>query len=232
MAVSVENKQKDPMTVEYVITEEQVSDLTPVDASRHPYVFWKRLIDVVLSVIGLVVLLVPMGIIALIAYIDDPGNVIFSQKRIGKGGKVFRLYKFRTMRLSTPKYVATGDMQNPNQYITRVGKILRKLSLDEIPQLVNVIKGDMSLVGPRPLIPSETPIHEMRQRFGAYTVRPGVTGLAQVNGRDTVEPADKVRYDVKYVESFGFGTDLKILFSTVPNVFSGKGVVEGKNKKQ
>ena len=104
--------------------------------------------------------------------------------------------------------------------------------MDEIPQLVNVIKGDMSLIGPRPLIPSETPIHDMRTRFGVYTVRPGVTGLAQINGRDTVLPAAKVRYDVKYVEKFGLGMDLKIIFSTIPKVFAGSGVVEGKTTKK
>lgn len=232
MAVPVVTFDTTPCTVDYVITEEEVKDLTPADASHHPYCIWKRILDVFLAVTGLLVLLIPMGIIALAAYIDDPGNVIFSQKRVGMNGRIFRLYKFRTMKLNTPKYVATGDMQNPNQYITRVGKILRKLSLDEIPQLINVVKGDMSLVGPRPLIPGERPIHDMRFRFGVYTVRPGVTGLAQVNGRDTVQPGAKVRYDLKYVQNFGFGMDCKIIFSTVPKVFSGSGVVEGKNTKQ
>ena len=232
MATSVETKQAPQRIVDYVITEEEVKDLKPVDASRKHYRFWKRLLDIILSFTGLLILLLPMLIIALIAYIDDPGNIIFSQKRIGRGGKEFRLYKFRTMRLDTPKYMATSDLQNPEQYITRVGKILRKLSLDEIPQLVNVLKGDMSLIGPRPLIPSEIPIHEMRTRFGVYTVRPGVTGLAQINGRDTVLPGAKVRYDVKYVEKFGIGMDLKIIFSTIPKVFAGSDVVEGKTTKK
>lgn len=230
MAVAVDFEKMES-TVDYVITEEEVKDLQPVDASKHPYGFWKELIDIYLAVMGVNVLLLPMAIIALLIYIDDPGKVIFSQDRVGRNGRIFRLYKFRTMKLDTPKYVATSEMQNPEQYITKVGKILRKLSLDEIPQLFNVIFGDMSLVGPRPLIPGEKPIHDMRMRFGVYTVRPGVTGLAQVNGRDTVRPADKVRYDVKYVENFGIGGDLDIIFSTIPKVFAGSGVVEGKYSK-
>lgn len=228
----VADEKKVESVVGYEITEEEVADLKIVDASRRHYRIWKRGLDIILSFIGLSVLLLPILIIALIVYIDDPGKIIFSQKRIGKGYKTFRLYKFRTMRMDTPKYMPTGELADPSKYITRAGKILRKLSLDEIPQLFNVLKGDMSLVGPRPLIPGEKPIHDMRDRFGVYTVRPGVTGLAQVNGRDTVQPADKVRYDVKYVEKFGFFTDVKILFATVPKVFSGNGVVEGKHNKQ
>lgn len=211
----------------HLITEEQVQDLHTVDASRHRYRFVKRTLDAVLSFIGLTILLLPMGLVALTVYIDDPGKVIFSQKRVGRGGKIFRLYKFRTMRLDTPKYLATMDVDDPDKYITRVGKFLRKCSLDEIPQLFNVLKGNMSLVGPRPLIPQEEDIHEMRTRFGVYTVRPGVTGLAQIKGRDLVTPAEKVHYDVRYVEQFGFWTDIKILFATVPKIFGGEGVVEG-----
>lgn len=210
-----------------LITEEQVRDLHAVDASRKKYRFVKRTLDVVLSFIGLTILLLPMGLIALAVYIDDPGKVIFSQKRVGRGGKRFRLYKFRTMRLDTPKYLATMDVDDPDKYITRIGKLLRKCSLDEIPQLFNVLKGNMSLVGPRPLIPQEEEIHEMRTRFGVYTVRPGVTGLAQIKGRDLVLPAEKVHYDVQYVAKFSFWSDIKILFATVPKIFGGDGVVEG-----
>lgn len=233
MAVLEEEKKSSVANEEsYVITEEDVQGMTPVDVSSSPYCTVKRILDVILSALGLLVLLVPIGIVALIVYIDDPGKVIFSQNRVGKDGKEFRLYKFRTMKLETPKYVATIDMTDPNKYITRSGHILRKLSLDEIPQLLNVLKGDMSLVGPRPLIPGEVQIHKMRTRFGVYTTRPGVTGLAQVNGRDAVMPADKVRYDWKYVSEFGFLMDLKILLSTIPKVFAGSGVVEGGKKKK
>lgn len=233
MAILEEEKNPSATREEsYVITEEDVQGLTPVDVSSKPYCAVKRILDVILSALALFVLLLPIGIIALIIYIDDPGKVIFSQRRVGLHGKQFRLYKFRTMKLDTPKYMATNDVVNPNQYITRCGHILRKLSLDEIPQLVNVLKGDMSLVGPRPLIPGEEQIHKMRTRFGVYTTRPGVTGLAQVNGRDTVMPADKVRYDWKYVSEFGFLMDMKVLLSTIPKVFAGSGVVEGGKKKK
>jgi len=210
-----------------LITEEQVQDLQPVDVSGRFYCGVKRVLDVILSALGLTVLLVPLALTALVVYIDDPGKMFFCQKRVGRNGKLFTLYKFRTMKMDTPKYMATSDVNDPDKYITRAGHVLRKLSLDEIPQLFNVLKGDMSLVGPRPLIPNEEEIHTMRDRFGVYSVRPGVTGLAQINGRDTVSPAEKVRWDVRYVEHFGFWTDVKILFATVPKIFGGEGVVEG-----
>lgn len=212
---------------EHIITEEQIQDLQRVEVSGGFYYGVKRTLDFLLALLGLTVLLIPLAVTALVVYIDDPGKVIFSQKRVGRGGKLFRLYKFRTMKLNTPKYMATSDVDDPDKYITRVGHVLRKLSLDEIPQLFNVLKGDMSLVGPRPLIPNEEEIHTMRERFGVYTVRPGMTGLAQINGRDTVSPAEKVRWDLKYVEHFGPKMDLKILFATVPKVFGREGVVEG-----
>ena len=211
----------------HLITEDQVQDLQRVDVPGRFCCGVKRVLDFILSALGLAVLLVPLAITALVVYIDDPGNVFFCQKRVGRNGKLFKLYKFRTMKRDTPKYMATMDVDDPDKYITRVGRVLRKLSLDEIPQLINVLKGDMSLVGPRPLIPNEEEIHAMRERFGVYAVRPGVTGLAQINGRDTVSPAEKVRWDVRYVEHFGFWLDVKILFATVPKIFGGEGVVEG-----
>lgn len=210
-----------------LITEEQVQDLHRVDVSGRFYCVVKRVLDFALSALGLTALLIPLVLTALVVYIDDPGKVIFSQKRVGRNAKLFRLYKFRTMKMDTPKYMATSEVDDPDKYITRVGRVLRKLSLDEIPQLFNVLKGDMSLVGPRPLIPNEEEIHTMRDRFGVYSVRPGVTGLAQINGRDLVTPVEKVHWDVRYVEHFGFWIDVKILFATVPKIFGGEGVVEG-----
>ena len=214
-------------TPETLITEEQVENLKYVEIRGKGYCKVKRILDFVFSGLGLLVLLIPLGIIALVVYIDDRGKVIFSQKRVGRNGKVFRLYKFRTMKIDTPKYMATSEVDDPDKYITRVGHILRKLSLDEIPQLFNVLKGDMSLVGPRPLIPNEEEIHTMRERFGVYRIRPGVTGLAQINGRDTVTPAEKVRWDVRYIEQISLWLDLKILLATIPKIFGGEGVVEG-----
>ncbi|MBO5868893.1 MAG: sugar transferase [Oscillospiraceae bacterium] len=210
-----------------LITEEQVADLQRVELSCGAYCFFKRTVDVIVSGLALLVLLVPMAIIALLIRIFDPGKVFFTQKRVGKDGKLFTIYKFRTMRMNTPKYMATSDVDKPETYLTPLGQTLRKWSLDELPQLFNVLKGDMSLVGPRPLIPNEKEIHQMRDRFGVYAIRPGVTGLAQINGRDTISPAEKVRWDVCYLEHFGPALDLKILFATVPKVFGREGVVEG-----
>ena len=230
MPTLMENEQRTEATVENrvpLITEEQVQDLHRIEMPGRIYRFFKRAADIVLSALALVVLLIPMLIVALLIAIFDPGKIFFTQKRVGKNGKLFNIYKFRTMRMNAPKYMATSDVDDPKKFLTPLGRTLRKWSLDEIPQLINVLKGDMSLVGPRPLIPNEEDIHKMRDRFGVYNIRPGVTGLAQINGRDTISPAEKVRWDVCYLEHFGLIMDLKILFATVPKVFGHAGVVEG-----
>lgn len=214
-----------------LIPEEHVRDLSTVNISERSYCKAKRVMDAVLSFLGLSILLLPMMLIAAAVYIDDPGEVIFSQYRVGMHGKRFKLYKFRTMKKSTPKYLATMEMTDPGRYITRVGRILRKTSLDEIPQLFNVLKGDMSLVGPRPLIADEFEIHAMRMRFGVYNIRPGVTGLAQINGRDQISVEEKLRWDVEYLRKFSLETDLKILLATVPKILAREGVEEGSNKQ-
>lgn len=223
----VKEKMEHAGSAHTLIDEDELADLKYVALPGRGYRFVKRTADIVLSALGLLVLLIPMGVVALAIYVDDPGKVLFRQYRVGRNGKRFRFYKFRTMREDTPKYLSTSEVDDPEMYITRLGKFLRKSSLDEIPQLFNVLKGDMSLVGPRPLISDEYEIHQMRTRFGVYNIRPGVTGLAQINGRDMVEPAEKVRWDVKYLENFGPMMDLKILLATVPKVFGGSGVVEG-----
>lgn len=210
------------------IPEESVSDLEYVDVSNCGYCKIKRVLDIIVSLIGLIVLLFPMAIICAVIYLDDPGEVIFTQYRVGLNGKQFKLYKFRSMKASAPKYMATMELDNPKQYFTRVGYFLRKLSLDELPQLLNVLKGDMSLVGPRPLISAEYEMHAMRMNFGAYHTRPGITGLAQVNGRDMITDVEKIRWDVQYLQNFGFWSDLKILLSTVPKVLCREGIQEGK----
>lgn len=223
----VKNKIANAGNTHVLIPEEKVQDLQYVEVSKHRYHAFKRFFDVVLSAVGLIILLIPMALVALAIYIDDPGAVFFTQYRVGRYGKRFKLYKFRTMKTDTPKYLSTMELEDPDKYITRVGRILRKTSLDEIPQLLNVLKGDMSLIGPRPLISDEYEIHQMRMRFGVYNIRPGVTGLAQINGRDTVSPAQKVRWDVKYLKNFGFKQDFDILFGTIPKLFAGEGVEEG-----
>lgn len=223
----VEEKIKNAEDLHRLISEDTVYDLKRVYINKHFYCKMKRLMDTLLAAAGLAVLLIPLLLIAAIIYVDDPGPVIFSQYRIGRQGKRFKVYKFRTMKQDTPKYLSTMEVDDPNKYITRMGRILRKMSLDELPQLINVVKGDMSLVGPRPLISDEYEIHAMRMRYGVYSIRPGVTGLAQIHGRDLVSPADKVRWDVRYLQDFGFWLDLKILFGTIPKIFGGEGVVEG-----
>lgn len=214
-----------------LIDEAELADLQYVEI-RNGYPILKRMLDVAIAFFALLVLALPMFLIAIAIKIDDPGTVLFSQKRVGRDGRRFRFYKFRTMREDTPKYRSTSELDNPEQYITRLGKFLRRSSLDELPQLLNVLKGDMSLVGPRPLISDEFEIHRMRMRYGVYNVRPGVTGLAQINGRDMISPAEKVRWDVKYLENFGFAQDAKILFGTIPKVFGASGVAEGYNTKK
>lgn len=224
MADEVREKIRSVDNLHELISEKSVEDLHKVDVSGGTYLVIKRLLDIVFSLLGLMVLLIPIIIVAAVVYLDDPGEVIFSQNRVGRHGRKFKLYKFRTMKLDTPKYMSTMELKDPDQYITRCGRFLRKTSLDEIPQLINVLKGDMSLVGPRPLISDEYEIHAMRMRFGVYSLRPGLTGLAQINGRDLVSPEEKVRWDVKYLERCGLWTDFLILLATVPKVFGCVGI--------
>ena len=186
--------------------------------------FGKRALDIILSGCGILVLAPVYLILAIAIKIDDPGPVFFRQKRVGIHKSHFNIMKFRTMKMETPKYMSTMELKDPDQYLTRCGRLLRKTSLDEIPQLINVLKGDMSLVGPRPLISDEYEIHAMRMRFGVYGLRPGLTGLAQINGRDLVTPEEKVRWDVRYLEKCSLWTDFKILLSTVPKVFGCVGI--------
>ncbi len=192
------------------------------------YSFLKRTFDACVSACALVVLSPLLLIVALIIKLDSKGPVIFSQNRVGKNGNLFKIYKFRTMKVTAPSEMATADLSDPYTHITRVGRILRKTSLDELPQLFNVFKGDMSLVGPRPLIKSESDVHKLRMREGVYDVRPGVTGWAQVNGRDCVPAEEKVYFDKQYVVKRSIAFDLLILFKTVAVVLFGQGYVEGR----
>ncbi len=206
-------------------------DYTEFNGLKEPSIIYsaiKRTFDFCVSAVALVALFIPMLIISLIIRATSKGSAIFMQKRVGKGGKVFKMYKFRTMHIDTPKYLATADIDDPDKYITKMGKILRRFSLDELPQLINIFKGDMSIIGPRPLIPEEKDIHEMRQNVGVYKLRPGMTGWAQINGRDSVSPVQKARYDAMYLRDFGAKMDLKIFFITIKKVIGAIDVVEGK----
>ena len=191
------------------------------------YSFFKRLLDIVLSLTALIVLAPLLLVLALLLKLDSPGPALFKQKRVGRNEKLFDIYKFRSMYTSAPRDVATSELQNAESHITRVGRVLRKTSLDELPQLFNVLKGEMSLIGPRPLVPNEKDIHELRREKGAYRVRPGITGWAQVNGRDCVLPVDKARLDGYYADHISFGLDVKIIIFSVICVLTARGVREG-----
>lgn len=189
--------------------------------------FIKRLIDILLSGLGIIVFAIPMLIVSLIIKGDDPGPALFKQKRIGKGKTFFQLYKFRSMKMSTPKDTPTHLLKNPEQYLLRCGKIIRKFSIDELPQLFNIIKGDMSIIGPRPALWNQDDLVSEREKYGANDVRPGLTGWAQINGRDELEIPVKAKLDGEYVEKMGFIMDLKCFFGTILKVLKADGVVEG-----
>lgn len=187
----------------------------------------KRFFDISFSLLLLIVLALPFAVVCLGILIDDGKPVFFHQERVGKDGKPFVIYKFRTMRLGTPN-CATNDLDNAHEYITRMGRFLRKTSLDELPQLYNVLNGSMSLIGPRPLAVMEAEAHELRKKYGVYSVRPGLTGLAQINGRDDLNVEQKVEYDRQYVEHYSLWLDIKILWKTVWVVLSKEGIRDGK----
>lgn len=189
--------------------------------------FFKRLIDLFLSTLGIVVLALPMGIIALIIKITDPGPVLFKQKRVGIHKTYFNLYKFRSMKMCTPKDCPTHLLENPEQYITKIGKFLRKSSLDELPQLFNIWSGKMSIIGPRPALWNQDDLVAERDKYGANDVKPGLTGWAQINGRDELEIPVKAKLDGEYVEKMGFLFDCKCFFGTITSVLKSDGVVEG-----
>lgn len=189
--------------------------------------FFKRLLDLVLSTMGILVLALPMAILALIIKITDPGPVFFKQKRVGIHKTHFMLYKFRSMRMDTPRDCPTHLLENPEQYITPIGKFLRKSSLDELPQLFQIWTGKMSVVGPRPALWNQYDLIAERDKYGANDVRPGLTGWAQINGRDELEIPVKAALDGEYVKKLSFGFDCKCLFGTVAYVLRSRGVVEG-----
>lgn len=186
----------------------------------------KRGFDILSSLIAIFLFSPILLILAIIVKCTSPGPILFKQRRIGKDNQEFMIYKFRTMRIDTPN-VATHLLKNPEQYITPIGKFMRKTSLDELPQLFNILKGEMSVVGPRPALYNQYDLIEMRTNANVHTVRPGLTGLAQVSGRDELENEQKVHFDQQYVQKQSFFFDLKLIFLTVVKVFKSEGVVEG-----
>lgn len=188
----------------------------------------KRLFDFVMSLIGIIVLSPIILIVALAVKLTSPGPMLFKQRRIGKNNDEFQIYKFRTMRIDTPN-LPTHLLENPEQWITPVGKFLRKTSLDELPQLFNILKGEMSIVGPRPALYNQIDLKEMRTEAGVHKLVPGLTGWAQINGRDEIPLSLKVKLDKEYLEKKNFFFDIKIIFMTVLSVLKSEGVQEGKN---
>ncbi len=189
--------------------------------------FFKRLFDIVLSFLGLLILSPVFFILALLVVLDDPGPVFFSQKRVGINKTFFKLHKFRSMKMSTPHDTPTHLLENPEQYITRMGKFLRKSSLDELPQIWDIFVGNMSIIGPRPALWNQDDLVAERDKYGANDVRPGLTGWAQINGRDELEIPVKAKLDGEYVENISFGFDCKCFFGTIFSVLKHDGVVEG-----
>ena len=189
--------------------------------------FGKRLLDIVLSALGIVVLLPVYILIAVAIELDDPGPVFFRQKRVGIHKTHFQIMKFRTMKVNTPKDTPTHLLANPEQYITRVGRVLRKTSLDELPQIFQIFTGKMSVIGPRPALWNQFDLIAQRDRYGANDVRPGLTGWAQINGRDELPIDVKARLDGEYVKNLSFGFDCRCFFGTIVSVLRSDSVVEG-----
>lgn len=189
--------------------------------------FLKRVLDIIVSAVGIIVLALPMLVLVIAIKLDSPGPVLFKQKRVGIHKTHFNILKFRTMRIDTPRDMPTHLLENPEQWITKVGKFLRKTSLDEVPQIFNIFVGQMSVIGPRPALWNQFDLIEERDKYGANDARPGLTGWAQINGRDELEIPVKAKLDGEYIEKMSFLFDCKCFFGTITSVLKSDGVVEG-----
>lgn len=188
---------------------------------------WKRLIDFLLSSIGIIILSPLFAVLAIAIKLDDPGPVFFSQKRVGIHKTYFQILKFRTMKMDTPHDMPTHLLANPDTYITRMGHLLRKTSLDELPQLFQIWTGKMAIIGPRPALWNQFDLIDERDKYGANDVAPGLTGWAQINGRDELCIEDKAKLDGDYAKHMSFAFDCKCFFGTIGKVLSREGIVEG-----
>lgn len=191
------------------------------------YIQIKNIVDRILAFLGLIILSPVFLILVIAIKIDSKGPVLFKQKRVGIHKTYFNILKFRTMRIDTPKDMPTHLLKNPEQYITKVGKFLRHTSLDELPQIINILKGDMAIVGPRPALWNQYDLIEERDKYGANDIRPGLTGWAQINGRDELEIPVKAKFDGEYVQKMGPLMDMRCFFATFLSVLRADGVVEG-----
>lgn len=187
----------------------------------------KKILDIVFSCIAMFILSPLFVFIAILIKSDSKGPIFFKQKRISKNKKYFYILKFRTMRTDTPKEMPTHMLENPNAHITKIGKFLRKTSLDELPQLINIVKGEMSIIGPRPALWNQFDLIAERDRYGANDIFPGLTGWAQINGRDELPIKEKAKLDGEYVENMSFAFDILVFFKTIVSVFKSEGVKEG-----
>lgn len=190
------------------------------------YPIVKRLLDILLSLIALIVLSPLLIIVAVAIRLTSPGPIFFCQRRVGLHKEYFTIYKFRTMRMDAPKDIPTHLLGDPKNYTTPIGNFLRKTSIDELPQLINILKGDMSIVGPRPALWNEYDLVAARDKVGANNLVPGLTGWAQVNGRDNLLPEEKAHFDGEYVQNFSFRMDIKCIFKTVSYVIRGSDIIK------
>ncbi|MDL2293419.1 sugar transferase [Ruminococcaceae bacterium OttesenSCG-928-D13] len=191
----------------------------------------KPVLDRLLSFMALIVLSPVLLLLALLIKCDSRGPVLFKQKRVGRNKRFFTILKFRTMRADTPKDVPTHLLENPEAQITRMGRFLRRTSLDELPQILNILAGQMSIIGPRPALWNQDDLVAERDKYGANALVPGLTGYAQINGRDELPIAVKAELDGYYTKHISFGLDIKIFFGTILSVFKGSGVVEGRHSE-
>lgn len=236
-----EPSQKNPMEgkfVEFVYSDEDKENADGVKGhllavgetqpKKGIYIsFLKRLFDLVISFFGLVILSPILFIIAILIKIDDPGPVLFTQKRVGQNKQYFKLHKYRSMKMSTPHDVPTHMLDNPELYITKIGKFIRKHSLDELPQIWDIFIGNMSIIGPRPALWNQDLLTAERDKYGANDIKPGLTGWAQINGRDELEIPEKAKLDGKYAQKISFGFDLKCFFGSLGVFVKDDSVVEG-----
>ena len=192
--------------------------------------FIKRGLDIILSLFAIILLAIPMLIVALVIVIDDQGPALYTQKRVGKEKKIFKLYKFRSMKMNTPE-LPTHLLEKPEQYTSKVGKFIRKTSIDELPQLFNILIGQMSIIGPRPALWTQVDLIAERDQYGANDIRPGLTGWAQINGRDELDIETKSRLDGEYARNISFAFDLKCFLGTIKTLLKSKDTFEGGVKK-
>lgn len=191
------------------------------------YLIFKRFYDFVGAFIGLVILSPLYLIIVLLIKLDSKGPILFKQKRIGRNKIHFNILKFRTMKIDTPKDTPTHMLENPEQYITKMGKFLRKTSLDELPQIINILKGDMSIIGPRPALWNQYDLMDERDKYDVHKLYPGLSGYAQIHGRDELPISEKAKLDGYYVKHISLWLDIKIFFGTIKSIFKSDGVIEG-----